>query len=109
LLILCFACNGFAASYYIDYAGGADTNNGTATTTAFQHCPGDANATGAAASTVLAAGDFVYFKKGVTYLGQMVISRSGSESDSGNNGTVTVDGVFTSADKTFLPRSTRGM
>jgi hypothetical protein len=68
----------FAASYYVDFTGGADTNNGTATTTPFKHCPGDTNATNTAASTTLTAGDFVYFKGGVTYSGQITLSWSGT-------------------------------
>lgn len=57
-----------AASYYVDYAAGADTQAGTSTTSAWKHSPGDPAATGAAATTNLAAGDTVYFKGGVTYV-----------------------------------------
>lgn len=55
------------AVYYIDYVAGADTNNGTSTSTPFKHCPWDTGATDTALATVLAAGDFVVFKGGVTY------------------------------------------
>ena len=58
---------GNAAIYYVDYSSGSDSANGTSTSTPFQHCPGDASATGTAASTTLAAGDTVVFKGGVTY------------------------------------------
>jgi len=68
ILLLCLiSYNGWAATYYIDFAGGADTNNGTATGTPFKHCPGDANATNTAAATNLAQGDIVVFKGGVVY------------------------------------------
>lgn len=67
-----------APTYYIDYVGGSDTNNGTSTATAFKHCPGDDNATGTAASTTLSAGDRVIFKGGVQYEGQINIMAGGS-------------------------------
>lgn len=88
-------------SYYIDYAGGADTNNGTSDSTPFQHCPGDSNATDTAASTTFSAGDIVYFKKGVDYLGQITCGQSGGEKESGSDATITVGGVLTSAGATF--------
>ena len=56
-----------AATYYIDYAGGLDSNNGTSEATPFQHAPGDSACTGNCASIVLHPGDSVVFKKGVTY------------------------------------------
>lgn len=55
-----------AASYYVDFAGGADANPGSLASP-FKHCPGDANATGTAAGTALHGGDAVYFKGGVSY------------------------------------------
>ncbi len=57
-----------AIGYYVDYVGGADSNVGTNPATAWQHCPGDAVATGVAASTPLNPGDTVYFKGGVRYV-----------------------------------------
>jgi hypothetical protein len=73
---LCFPA--YAADYYVDFDSGADTNNGTATGTAFKHAPGDPNATDTADSTTLAAGDTVYFRGGVVYLGYVEITASGS-------------------------------
>lgn len=64
--------------YYIDYSSGNDNNNGTATGTPFKHCPGDANASGTAASTTLGADDYVVFKGGVTYSGRIDCTRSGT-------------------------------
>ncbi len=58
----------FTATYYIDYSSGSDSANGTSTSTPWQHCPGDAAATGAAASATLNPGDTVYFKGGVSYV-----------------------------------------
>lgn len=57
-------------NYYVDYDGGDDTNNGTSDATPFKHCPGDPSATDNADIT-LADGDTIYFKKGVTYLGEI--------------------------------------
>jgi hypothetical protein len=53
--------------YYVDYAGGSDSNVGTNPASAWQHCPGDPAATGKAGSTPLHPGDSVFFKGGVTY------------------------------------------
>ncbi|HUW13791.1 MAG TPA: InlB B-repeat-containing protein, partial [Anaerolineae bacterium] len=66
-------------TYYVDFVGGADTNAGTSTLTAWKHCPGDANATGTAASTTLAAGNQVIFKGGVQYNGQIALMWSGTD------------------------------
>ena len=67
-----------AASYYVDFTSGSDANAGTSTGAAFKRCPGDANATGTAASTVLAAGDTVFFKGGVNYEGMVGLTKSGT-------------------------------
>jgi len=75
-----------AATYYVDFADGADGNNGLATTAPFQHCPGDANAT-AKAAVALAAGDTVIFKGGVTYLGAINCPSNGVTYDGNSAGT----------------------
>lgn len=66
------------AIYYIDYDTGADTNNGTSTSTPWKHCPGDSNATSNAASTTPVAGDTINFKGGVRYEGQVSMKASGT-------------------------------
>jgi hypothetical protein len=66
--LLAFACPGKAASYFVDYVGGVDSNNGTSTSTAWKHCPGDPTAAGTPNSTTLAPGDTVFFKGGVNYV-----------------------------------------
>ena len=78
VLFSLLAVPSYATTYYVDFDTGVDTNNGTATGTAFTHCPGDDSATGTAASTVLSAGDTVVFKGGVSYLGRIDIDWSGS-------------------------------
>ena len=57
-----------AASYFVDFAGGADTNAGTSAEKPWKHCPGDPAGVEAAAACVLAPGDTVFFKGGVTYV-----------------------------------------
>ncbi len=73
------AAKAFAATYYVDFEGGKDTAAGTSTTSAWQHCPGDNDATGKAASKRLGPGDTVIFKGGVTYRGSIMVSDSGTE------------------------------
>lgn len=76
---------GWAATYYIDYATGSDTNNGTATLTPWKHCPGDPNATGNANIT-LSAGTIVVFKGGVTYSFNASINDNIEANASGTSG-----------------------
>jgi len=64
--------------YYVDFAGGNDSNGGTNQTSPWQHCPGDTNATGVPASKALTAGDTVIFKGGVSYVGEEDVACSGS-------------------------------
>jgi hypothetical protein len=93
----------FGATYYVDYVSGSDSNNGTSPSSPFKHCPGDSNATGNAATVYnnLGAGDTIYFKKGVTYYGQVTAGKSGSEPDYGSNANVTAGGIFTSSGQNF--------
>lgn len=77
LLILC-ALSAEAATYYVDFSAGSDAAAGTSSGTAWKRCPGDTNATGTAASTTLTAGDTVIFKGGVSYIGTIYLSVSGS-------------------------------
>lgn len=67
-LVLLASTLGRAATYYVDYQSGVDSNAGTTTAAPWKHCPGDPAATGAVAAISLAAGDTVNFKGGVTYI-----------------------------------------
>jgi hypothetical protein len=67
-------------TYYVDFSGGSDSAAGTSQTTAFQHAPGDTNATGKAASITLVPGDVVLLKGGVTYSGTITLTTSGTAS-----------------------------
>lgn len=66
-----------AATYYVDFAGGNDSQSGTSPDGAWKHCPGDAQAKGSAASRTLQPGDQVIFKGGVVYQGSIVAKFSG--------------------------------
>src|ERR1700690_4430071 len=82
--IIIFACLVFGmqvmgASYYVDFSAGSDANNGTSTSTAWQHCPGDSHAAGTAASTAINAGDSINLKGGVVYSGNIALARNGSD------------------------------
>jgi hypothetical protein len=59
--------SGVTSFYFIDYAGGSDSNSGASETAPFQHIPCSANATGnAAAACTSAPGTGWIFKGGVT-------------------------------------------
>lgn len=67
-----------AAVYFVDFAGGADTNDGVSTLTPWQHAPGDPSAGGNPARVALQPGDTVNFKGGVKYRGQITLQASGT-------------------------------
>jgi hypothetical protein len=66
-------------TYYVDFAAGSDIADGKSKTTPFQHAPGDANAAGQAASTMLVPGDVVLLKGGVHYEGTITLTASGTK------------------------------
>jgi hypothetical protein len=70
---------GSTGTYYVDFASGLDTNAGSASAP-WKHAPGDANATGVAASAKLLPGNLVQFKGGVTYYGSVKVPASGTAS-----------------------------
>ena len=65
-------------TYYVDFAGGTDTNAGTSPTLPWKHAPGDADASGVPANTSLRPGDTVEFRGGVVYVGTIVLAWSGT-------------------------------
>ncbi|MBP8975481.1 MAG: right-handed parallel beta-helix repeat-containing protein [Bacteroidetes bacterium] len=67
----------FSQTYYIDYAGGSDSSDGLSATTAWVHCPGDANAILNAKNASAGAGATFLFKGGVHYRGTIVMKFSG--------------------------------
>jgi hypothetical protein len=78
LFLVLIGTPSWAMTYYVDFAGGNDTNAGTSTAAAWKHCPGDNQSGGKAASAVLKAADMVIFKGGVSYIGKITVSWSGS-------------------------------
>ena len=93
--------------YYVDFGAGSDASDGKSQTTAWQHSPGDANATGTAKSTALAPGDVVLLKGGVVYEGSITVTASGTSAqpivleggpqESWGSGMAIVDGQDTRA------------
>ena len=79
-----------AATYYVDFVGGKDVNDGVAQASAFQHAPGDTAATDNAAKVKLEPGDTVILKGGVAYRGSITIGASGVDGKS-----ITYDGNST--------------
>lgn len=57
---------GVTKCYFIDYAGGSDSNSGTSETQAWQHAPTMANASGVPGSHTSSGGEGWIFKGGVT-------------------------------------------
>ena len=79
-------------TFYVDFVGGNDLNDGRSATSPFQHCPGDGNARDQAAATRLQPGNIVAFKRGVTYEGQITMRSSGVLLMSGTSARVTATG-----------------
>ncbi len=102
VIILSLPMPCIAAVYYVDYTGGSNSNSGLSTGSPWKHCPGDANASGVVATTVLQPGDSVLFKRGVTYRGRISPGQSGSVVAAGSTATVSTAGVVTDANAAFL-------
>lgn len=67
-----------AATYHIDFTGGSNTADGLTAQTAWKHAPGDPNATDNPKAAVLAPGDTLLFKGGVSYRGSIKLTTSGA-------------------------------
>ncbi len=63
--------------YYVDFADGDNTAEGTSQQTAWKHAPGDPNATDNPAEVDLTPGDTIVFKGGVAYRGSITLEASG--------------------------------
>jgi hypothetical protein len=66
LIVLLFSQMAMAATYYIDYVGGSDSNNGTTTSTPWKRCPGMPGFAGSYTHDDT-NGDTFIFKGGVTW------------------------------------------
>lgn len=80
ITILFHAAHAAAATYYVDFESGSDSNAGTSTSSPWKHSPGDSNATGNA-NRSLTGGDTVIFKGGVIYRGEVTIYRKNGSAD----------------------------
>jgi hypothetical protein len=56
-----------AATYYVDYTGGSDSNNGTSKATPWQHAPGMQTCVSVCALTAIKAGESIILKGGETW------------------------------------------
>jgi hypothetical protein len=56
-----------AATYFVDYSSGSDSNNGTSKTTPWQHAPGMQTCVSVCASTSINPGDSIILKGGETW------------------------------------------
>lgn len=66
--------------YYVNFAGGDDSQSGTSPDSAWKHAPGDPDAIGNAQIT-LQPGDMVLLKGGVLYKGTITINADGTSTD----------------------------
>jgi hypothetical protein len=94
----------FAATYYVDYSSGVDTNNGTTKSTPWKHHPYMQTFTG---SYTHAAGDIFIFKGGVTWqwttgdrMFPLYVKAGGA---SGNSDQYTVDTTWYTGSSWSLP------
>jgi len=66
-----------ARTFYVDYTRGSDQAAGTSEAQPWKHAPGDPAAAGLPAKMLLAGGDAVLFRGGVTYRGAIRMNASG--------------------------------
>lgn len=64
---MALSVNLFAATYYVDYSSGSDSNNGTSKTTPWQNAPGMQTCAKVCNSTTINAGDSLILRGGVTW------------------------------------------
>lgn len=68
-------------TYYIDFDGGDDSNDGISQNTPWKHSPGDVNAQALPKSVKILAGDVVIFKGGVHYRGEVFLKGINGEEE----------------------------
>src|SRR5215813_9183431 len=88
MLMMLFAMPSFATTYYIDFASGSDTNNGTSKSTPWQRSPG---MTGFKGQYTHAQGDVFIFKGGVTWTSTALPLTMVNSGGAGNPDKYTVD------------------
>lgn len=87
IVISIYSATSVAQTYYVDFSGGNDSNNGLTPSSPFKRSPGDNLATLNSASTKLGFGDVIIFKGGVKYRGTINILTSGVTLDGNSTGT----------------------
>lgn len=70
--------NAATSTYYVDFEGGNDANDGLSKESAWKHAPGDLQAEGNPAAIGLQPGATILFKGGVVYRGSIRISADGT-------------------------------
>jgi hypothetical protein len=65
--LLASSVNLLAATYYVDYSSGSDSNSGTSKTSAWQNAPGMQTCAKACSSTTINAGDSIILRGGATW------------------------------------------
>lgn len=86
-----FSSTGWSATYYVDYAGGNNVNNGLSDVSPKKTIP-----------TNLVGGDIVYLKRGVTYGESLVVGNSGTGRTYGTTATINSTGyILTVSGETF--------
>jgi hypothetical protein len=89
LLLLCsfslFSQSVFAATHYIDFSAGSDTNNGTAEATPWKHSPGMPGCASSCAAYSPSGGDRIIFKGGVTWTSASLPLSAATSGSNGNN------------------------
>lgn len=104
LMLLLFSCQiSMAATYYIDYVGGNDSNNGTSTSAPWKLAPGMNGFIGAYSHT---AGDVFVFKGGVTWPSTAIPIKI---TNSGANGTPDVYMGGQRCEKSEVPACNSGL
>ncbi len=92
ILMICMSMLAYpamAATYYIDFSSGADTNSGTTKAAPWKHAPGMNGCANNCAAHKPAPGDVFTFKGGVTWTGSFPWTLSGGSA--GNPVTYTTD------------------
>jgi hypothetical protein len=101
--IILIGDSAFAATYYVDYSSGNDSNKGTSKSTAWQRAPGMTGCTALCSSTTINPGDSVILKGSVTWPNASMPWVWNFAGSSGNNIYVGVDQTWYSGSSWTRP------
>jgi hypothetical protein len=102
LALTAFTMPMFAATYYIDWTAGSDTNNGTSKTTAWKHSPGMTGCANSCSAKTPAAGDRFIFKGGVIWPSAAMALVANNSGSNGNP-------IYYGVDTTWFTGSNAGI